>query len=114
MYNTIILPTLSFSFSLSAERLRHCGIIRYKMCIFRFLMRSLIDSILGATLQFSGREVKTGKIVNDPGQGVEKITGPDRNILTNSMVNVASATLTALALSIIAQTTSLSSLLFRT
>ena len=63
---------------------------------------SLIDSLLGATVQYSGQD-KAGKIYNKPVQGVElkRISGKDW--ITNGTVNVLSATITAvLALALIA------------
>ena len=62
---------------------------------------TIIDSVLGATLQFSGAKVMTkGEtkqivIVNSPGKDVESVGGLD--ILSNTGVNFVSSLLTAAA-----------------
>eukprot|EP00117_Sycon_ciliatum_P007214 scpid60840/ scgid0232/ Transmembrane protein 19 len=58
------------------------------------LLCSTIDSILGATLQYSGRDTSKNCVVNQPGPDVEHITG--RDILDNHAVNFLSSLLTAL------------------
>ena len=50
--------------------------------------------ILGATVQYSGKDKKTGKIVEVAREGVVKISG--RMILDNRSVNLVSSILTAL------------------
>jgi len=57
------------------------------------LMGSLIDSLLGSTLQFSGLDTKTGTIVEQPGPGVKQISGVP--VLNNHAVNFVSCLLTA-------------------
>lgn len=55
---------------------------------------SLLDSFLGATLQFTGIVAKTGQVVEEPGQGVKHISGA--NVLDNHSVNLLSNLATAL------------------
>lgn len=61
---------------------------------FSGFFSSLIDSILGATLQYSGINVRTGKIVEKAGPGVKHISGI--SLLDNHSVNLVSSILTAL------------------
>ena len=56
--------------------------------LFAGLFGSVIDSILGATLQYSGKNLKTGKVVEHPGPDVEWITG--LHLLDNHSVNLLS------------------------
>lgn len=60
------------------------------------LTGSFIDSVLGATLQFSGYSEKLGRVVNDPGHGVTHISG--WNILSNHTVNFVSSLITAIVI----------------
>ena len=54
---------------------------------------SLVDSVLGATVQFSGYSEKLGRVVNAPGPGVRHVSGLD--VLGNHAVNFVSSLITA-------------------
>ena len=65
------------------------------LCVGAGLFGSMVDSLLGATLQFSGFDPVKGKVVNKPGPGVTRISG--LNFLDNHAVNFVSALITSAA-----------------
>lgn len=58
------------------------------------LYGSLVDSLLGGTVQYSGFSKERHQVVDRAGEGVAHISG--RNILDNHAVNFASSAVTAL------------------
>ncbi len=57
------------------------------------LMGSVLDSVLGASLQYSGYDAHADRVTGKPGPGVQHISGLP--ILTNNAVNALSASITA-------------------
>jgi len=57
---------------------------------------SIVDSLLGATVQYSGLDSKTRKIVENPGIGVHHISG--LAIFDNHSINLISSVITALVI----------------
>lgn len=64
------------------------------------LLGSIIDSLLGATLQYSGLDTTSGKIVERPGKNVQYICGA--RILDNHSVNLISSIIIGLLMPSIA------------
>lgn len=64
------------------------------------LFGSLLDSLLGATMQYSGFDAAKGKLVSRPGPGVERISGLPW--LSNNMVNLVSASATSALTALVA------------
>jgi uncharacterized membrane protein len=59
------------------------------------LFGSLLDSLLGACLQFTGFDLATSSLTNKPGPSVERISGLRLQWLTDNVVNVMAASITA-------------------
>lgn len=77
------------------------GVFDWRHILFGGLagfLGSLIDSILGATFQYSGWDPVSNRVVNQPGPGVRHISGVD--LVSNHTVNLISVVLTAFGMTI--------------
>lgn len=60
------------------------------------LFGSVLDSVMGATLQYSGYDHQSGRITHSPGADVKHIAGWD--IISNNTVNLLSSLITAISI----------------
>lgn len=80
-------------------RLASRQLLAFPIGAFAGLFGSVIDSLLGATVQYSGFCAVRKKVVGKPGPTVKKISG--ENILSNNGVNFVSVLLTTLGTSVV-------------
>lgn len=59
------------------------------------LFGSLLDSLLGAALQFTGYDLASSSLTSRPGPSVQRISGLQLPWLTDNVVNVLAASVTA-------------------
>ena len=60
---------------------------------------NILDSVLGATLQYSGWDEERKCVVRQPGENVKHISG--KNILSNSMINFITSTVSGIICAIL-------------
>uniref|UniRef100_A0A0D6R8Q3 DUF92 domain-containing protein n=1 Tax=Araucaria cunninghamii TaxID=56994 RepID=A0A0D6R8Q3_ARACU len=72
-------------------------LLAFPIATFAGLFGSVVDSVLGATVQYSGYCAVRKKVVGRPGPTVKRISG--QNILSNNGVNFVAILLTTLATS---------------
>lgn len=72
------------------------------IAVFGGVLGNLIDSMLGATLQYSGFDTSKQKVVTAPGPKIQHISG--FALLSNSHVNLVSSILTSLTVGGLAAT----------